>query len=1040
MWTSPRGAREACTMQSYDEQSCDYNTRCGMSPSAECRSVAVSGRGGPMGLSTTGGLASKQCCDGLSPDPAASGQYQTAPLKISKSGFGEGCYDVTLNDGTRGTYVKRAGTQDITRALTITPPQPNECSFGTSTEKYISKVPPTEIQDPGTETAKIATWDEGTVTSSSAGMMRAGGRHQLVDIHGLAVFLRQSTRCLSCRAACCLYVTGTICAQLATVTQVKITCQKCHYTASQTLSRPSATPDDHASPHPTPSHPTPPSDNQSPRQPSPPTDLSTTLPSRTSSHQNQMKVVKEEHTSPLAVLLNTKAKESPLWLPTHAATSCESSNRLQANLPLHSLQPLEEVWGRESDPLPLGTRSLHTGKKSSTDAQKHLSGLDPLLAKVNTDLRQRTQEGSPSTSPPALPDHQNKLTSCIQVSTTTTSFSNSQCGSSPGSTRDTVLTLATTPAKPQEALDCIETMPGPSIDFHLSHLQEAQRNNSLPQVSSPSASVHSASTSSSVSSSSSLLSNPASSLFKLLSTPVSSPPLSFTLPLYSALFQHSSTSEPSKPLQTVEIEGKMEKDVEESLHLLRQMIKQGSASHPSERELKKMNHSTEKTDTQVSSQNFVTSGNDTVSENYGQASFLTNIISRQEPSVENDLKAQNFSSRCKLKYFQEQNSSSPKDSCFLRELPSSNRNRCTKKNRPKKRSKLKGNVKKRSYQEDEHSDRKRIKHSTKIKSSHEDSHPAYEEKKNELTNISEQSSPVIHVHLVGSNHNVLSNWQKNEHHITKQGQCNLGKYPSASTRRRCKLSTSDKNDFHNENLVKVDGSQATLSPGLRMACSHVGSAPSWVKIDCLNRDTCHCCSGSDLPSYTNCECPLTFDCKNNLFTVENLRKPVVKQSELYGQCARKRHLLESDASGLQTNTAEGSSGILGNVFDKNTGNCNTVQGNKIGIPSDVIDNLKRNINIMHRNSMKVAIKSLIKSNAQRNPKNRTHMEPRVSVSEDGGGRYRETHSVDREVKDYCLQGDGSSMSWRFHDLLSSDSSSDSDLDSGDGRLIIDTDK
>lgn len=53
-------------------------------------------------------------------------------------------------------------------------------------------------------------------------LMRPEGRHHLIDIHGLAVFLRRSTRCLSCRAAFCLYVTGKISAQLAAVTQVRV--------------------------------------------------------------------------------------------------------------------------------------------------------------------------------------------------------------------------------------------------------------------------------------------------------------------------------------------------------------------------------------------------------------------------------------------------------------------------------------------------------------------------------------------------------------------------------------------------------------------------------------------------------------------------------------------------------------------------------------------------------------------------------------------------------------------------------------------------
>lgn len=51
-------------------------------------------------------------------------------------------------------------------------------------------------------------------------LKRPEARHHLVDIHGLAVFLRRATRCLSCRAAFCLYVTGKISAHVAAVTQV----------------------------------------------------------------------------------------------------------------------------------------------------------------------------------------------------------------------------------------------------------------------------------------------------------------------------------------------------------------------------------------------------------------------------------------------------------------------------------------------------------------------------------------------------------------------------------------------------------------------------------------------------------------------------------------------------------------------------------------------------------------------------------------------------------------------------------------------------
>ncbi|ROT66243.1 hypothetical protein C7M84_015765 [Penaeus vannamei] len=92
----------------------------------------------------------ERCCKGAQ-GPDSHALLGGAPLRIMKSRLGEGCFDVTLNDGSSGTFVK---------------------------------VP-------------------------------------LIDIHGLAVFLRQSTRCLSCQAACCLYVTGTISAHLAAVTQVR---------------------------------------------------------------------------------------------------------------------------------------------------------------------------------------------------------------------------------------------------------------------------------------------------------------------------------------------------------------------------------------------------------------------------------------------------------------------------------------------------------------------------------------------------------------------------------------------------------------------------------------------------------------------------------------------------------------------------------------------------------------------------------------------------------------------------------------------------
>ncbi|XP_063842234.1 uncharacterized protein LOC135089975 [Scylla paramamosain] len=157
--------------------------------------------------------------------------------------------------------------------------------------------------------------------------MRPEGRHHLVDIHGLAVFLRRSTRCLSCRAAFCLYVTGKISAQLAAVTQVKITCQKCNYTTSQTLSKPAGAPDSPSPPaqHPdtttttTSTPPTPPDTSTSPVRPPPPH-----CPGKPR-HQTVIRLLKEEN------LTKKEAQKKTLSMPG-----------------LLPLQPIEKVWGVSS--------------------------------------------------------------------------------------------------------------------------------------------------------------------------------------------------------------------------------------------------------------------------------------------------------------------------------------------------------------------------------------------------------------------------------------------------------------------------------------------------------------------------------------------------------------------------------------------------------------------------------------------------------------------------------------------------------------------
>lgn len=142
-----------------------------------------------------------------------------APLRIMKSRLGEGCFDVTLNDGSSGTFVKvPVKCPPAIAPAPVALPPAEACE---PPEKAPSKPLLREKLSPGKDAVEAERPSKPAPAKASARVMRAGGRHQLIDIHGLAVFLRQSTRCLSCQAACCLYVTGTISAHLAAVTQVR---------------------------------------------------------------------------------------------------------------------------------------------------------------------------------------------------------------------------------------------------------------------------------------------------------------------------------------------------------------------------------------------------------------------------------------------------------------------------------------------------------------------------------------------------------------------------------------------------------------------------------------------------------------------------------------------------------------------------------------------------------------------------------------------------------------------------------------------------
>lgn len=165
-----------------------------------------------------GRLMDERCCKGAQ-GPESHALLGGAPLRIMKSRLGEGCFDVTLNDGSSGTFVKVPVKcpPPIAPAPAALPPA-EACE---PPEKAAAKPLLREKLSAGKDAAEPERPSKPAAPKASAGVMRAGGRHQLIDIHGLAVFLRQSTRCLSCQAACCLYVTGTISAHLAAVTQVR---------------------------------------------------------------------------------------------------------------------------------------------------------------------------------------------------------------------------------------------------------------------------------------------------------------------------------------------------------------------------------------------------------------------------------------------------------------------------------------------------------------------------------------------------------------------------------------------------------------------------------------------------------------------------------------------------------------------------------------------------------------------------------------------------------------------------------------------------
>ncbi|XP_068234707.1 uncharacterized protein [Palaemon carinicauda] len=253
--------------------------------------------------------------DDLDSDVGVKRLLEKSLIMINKADSCLGYYDVTLRDGSSGTIVRTvpdtlAGIQSdlakeksssiletspLVLPVLPTPPLPPPISPPPPPPlpplPPLTPLPPPSIPQMCNENqCKILNdkeeIDKKILNKSNKGsgvvspsIQRPGGRHHLIDIHGLAIFLRQSTRCLSCKGACCLYVTGAISAQLGAITKVKITCQDCNYTASQSLLRPSQPPEDMATSQimqssETPIS-TPPSETPSPRLLTSPLDLLT---------------------------------------------------------------------------------------------------------------------------------------------------------------------------------------------------------------------------------------------------------------------------------------------------------------------------------------------------------------------------------------------------------------------------------------------------------------------------------------------------------------------------------------------------------------------------------------------------------------------------------------------------------------------------------------------------------------------------------------------------------------------------------------------
>ncbi|XP_063842930.1 uncharacterized protein LOC135090259 [Scylla paramamosain] len=115
------------------------------------------------------------------------------------------------------------------------------------------------------------------------------------------------------------------------------------------------------------------------------------------------------------------------------------------------------------------------------------------------------------------------------------------------------------------------------------------------------------------------------------------------------------------------------------------------------------------------------------------------------------------------------------------------------------------------------------------------------------------------------------------------------------------------------------------------------------------------------------------------------------------------------------------------------------------VPDHLLDTLQKNLNMLvQKNSLRLALRGLVRrKHASRSSKSRKYVKISLGVGEEAEEEEEEEEdeamkgdasSAGGSEKNEAGQEEGRTATWRFHDLLSSDES-----DAEDGRLVIDTD-